>query len=484
MVTSDTTSSGGPTRPVPRRRTRECVVLIPRPPRRTGSPAIRQTSLADNTPSVEAGLKVDHRIWLRTRRSAFRTAKEEGTLEDFQLVLWFDFRVCFPGFYNPPFPEEPDMVIRYNKAQGKTKGRFRCHFQVNCAFDLDAVGVSKGDSHTPTSDKVVYTIPPDEHFVHDAVGRFLEAYQVTSLERRFLAMGVYTHEDLVQLSLDIRIHERRQDFRRGVEVRGALWRKLKRALKEYARPVPGETPCGVEPSEVGKATLSISEPNSPAPAGKKVAKPPSSALWTSPPMERLTQRLTQRHILGPVLRRLPGSCEADMFKDFGSTAPVSPHAQRILQEQLRSLRPTAKGSDCVLSSEMRALLEPCDGLRLADLFVASGILTKADLVTVSLFAKHHVYGAVVRAALGVFVSDGNWTAFRRLGNYFLLDEEVYGDYFARQKRNKEACDAAEEWLANVSIPGVYHVLPCDVANCDAWDALRYTYNITRGLENL
>lgn len=80
-----------------------------------------------------------------------------------------------------------------------------------------------------------FTRPPDLGFIHVEVGRWLEQNNLTHLEEKFRAMGVYTHDDVVNLALDIRNEEHRVDFRIGTEEEGDAWRHLKRSLYRYAR---------------------------------------------------------------------------------------------------------------------------------------------------------------------------------------------------------------------------------------------------------
>ncbi|KAF9004178.1 hypothetical protein BDZ89DRAFT_1049589 [Hymenopellis radicata] len=86
---------------------------------------------------------------------------------------------------------------------------------------------------------------PDPHFVkaaetrfiHDDVGHFLAAYDASQLEMKFKAMGIYTHEDLVTVAVDIRTNQSlRQEFKMGLETTDAVWRRLKAGLYRYARP--------------------------------------------------------------------------------------------------------------------------------------------------------------------------------------------------------------------------------------------------------
>ncbi|KAF9001840.1 hypothetical protein BDZ89DRAFT_1146594 [Hymenopellis radicata] len=79
--------------------------------------------------------------------------------------------------------------------------------------------------------------PGETRFIHDEVGRFLEAYEVSHLETKFKAMGIYTHDDLVTVAVDIRTNQSlRQEFRTGLEATDEVWRRLKAGLYRYARP--------------------------------------------------------------------------------------------------------------------------------------------------------------------------------------------------------------------------------------------------------
>ncbi|KAF8867445.1 hypothetical protein CPB85DRAFT_1264429, partial [Mucidula mucida] len=154
--------------------------------------------------------------------------------------------------------------------------------------------------------------------------------------------------------------------------------------------------------------------------------------------------LMQRHILGLAARRTPGTSVDDHFRENASTALVSVEAQR---QHLRSLRPVSEDCTSSLTSDLLEILEPCNGLLVGELLIKCGILSKADLVTVSWFSKYGLYEAVLRAAMGMFSEDRNWTALHRMRTYYLTDPDVYGDYFARQELRKTASETAEQYLA-------------------------------------
>ncbi len=98
----------------------------------------------------------------------------------------------------------------------------------------------------------------------------------------------------------------------------------------------------------------------------------------------------------------------------------------ILRQHLRSLRPVSEDCTSSLTSDLLEILEPCNGLLLGELLIKCGILSKADLVTVSWFSKYGLYEAVLRAAMGMFSEDRNWTALHRMRTYYLTDPDVYG----------------------------------------------------------
>lgn len=74
--------------------------------------------------------------------------------------------------------------------------------------------------------------------MHAEVGVFLNAHDLGALEPRMTDMGIYTHEDLVNISVDIRDQKLRQKFKTGLGVSDEVWRTLKKALYRYARPIP------------------------------------------------------------------------------------------------------------------------------------------------------------------------------------------------------------------------------------------------------
>ncbi|KAF9001428.1 hypothetical protein BDZ89DRAFT_1146746 [Hymenopellis radicata] len=79
--------------------------------------------------------------------------------------------------------------------------------------------------------------PGDTRFIHEEVGKFLEAYDASQLEMKFKAMGIYTHDDLVTVAVDIRNNQSlRQEFKTGLETTDEVWRRLKAGLYRYARP--------------------------------------------------------------------------------------------------------------------------------------------------------------------------------------------------------------------------------------------------------
>ncbi|KAF9018838.1 hypothetical protein BDZ89DRAFT_1139732 [Hymenopellis radicata] len=85
--------------------------------------------------------------------------------------------------------------------------------------------------------ETTFTRPPQVGFIQVEVGRWLEHNHLNHLEEKFRAMGVFSHEDLVNLVLDIRNQENRVDFRIGSEEEGDAWHHLKRCLYRYARRV-------------------------------------------------------------------------------------------------------------------------------------------------------------------------------------------------------------------------------------------------------
>lgn len=77
--------------------------------------------------------------------------------------------------------------------------------------------------------------------MHGEVAVFLKAHDFGALEARMTEMGIYIHEDLMNIAVDIRNQQLRQKFKTGLEVSDQVWRALKKALYRYARPVPART---------------------------------------------------------------------------------------------------------------------------------------------------------------------------------------------------------------------------------------------------
>ncbi|KAF9006886.1 hypothetical protein BDZ89DRAFT_1048582 [Hymenopellis radicata] len=147
----------------------------------------------------------------------------------------------------PPAPPRPVLVqprlnlaqltVRTTQNRLSVKSRMRQLRRPRVDYELGTA-----QKYLDNYDAAAYErdswVPHDEvaGFNADTVHVFLRDVGYLRVECLFIDMEIITGDDLLQLTVDIRIHERRQHLREAL-VLGKAWKPFRRALRAFARPI-------------------------------------------------------------------------------------------------------------------------------------------------------------------------------------------------------------------------------------------------------
>ncbi|KAF9017037.1 hypothetical protein BDZ89DRAFT_1045393 [Hymenopellis radicata] len=318
--------------------------------------------------------------------------------------LTFENRVLFASIMNwaPPFNIRVGSVQRYLP---------------NIAPDT-CIGQQPGNTTFTPVEEPTYIKPADPRFIHDEVGRFLEAYNVLSLEKRFLAMGIYTHDDLITVAVDIRGDQSlRKEFRAGVEASDDDWRRLKRGIYRYARPVSlAQQPIQADIPAVAAEEVLRSRPEHVVTLEIHVVRWVKLLGYCPCNFPRLF--VMGRLTFDPSLVRYNG--DKYFFREdcpFDRVGEPYERAQRIVRRFTATLPPFVPppGSESAMEQDLVEAFSTRRGAYLLPRLADCGVMSTAHLGRVWRLCRNYMFVGYLRMALAISVAGKNWNVLNRMG---------------------------------------------------------------------
>ncbi|KAF9000337.1 hypothetical protein BDZ89DRAFT_1050950 [Hymenopellis radicata] len=292
------------------------------------------------------------------------------------------------------FPLSPFSSRKRIEAHVRKARPIRANYELGTA--VQHTRQQQGGTTFTAMDEPSYIKPADARFIHDDVGHFLEAYKVLSLEKRFLAMGIYTYEDLITIAVDIRGDQSlRKEFRAGVEASDDDWRRLKRGIYRYARPIRENT----ESAQADGTDIPV--------VAAEEAWDVGRGLFV---MGRLT--------FDPCLLRFNGDKYFfDEHCPHETAGEPYERAQRIIGRFTATLPAfiPPPGSDSAMEHDLVDAFTSCRGAYLLPRLQKCGVMSLAHFGGVWRLCRNTMFAGYFRMAIAMSVAGKNWNVLKRMG---------------------------------------------------------------------